>query len=261
MPLPSKTTWLGLCGDIPPGFHIYRQIGQDLQIIAASADFSKYRAMGILHERVRAAIGNRGGAFYDDIPEVVQALTGALMAELKSTALLVCQNEFATVGTDGQPQPFIFSTGFYNCFGLVIFDQTLQRATLAHKAPATSAELAVDAMIEDFGDLTGASLAYVFGSDDSAINVERRAECVALLSEHIRDVRVIPRAALSADNGYGLFFDRRSGEYGVVRGNVHAYTVNNHPEMSVQTAQRQRTNTANDNDGERAVMLSALRTA
>lgn len=260
MPIPSKATWLSLCGDIPPGVQIYNQIGLDLQIIAGASGFERYRAMGILHERIRAAIKTRGATFYELIPDHVQALATVLTAEMQSMARLVCQNEFATIGTAGAMQPYVFSTGFFECFGLVIFDQHLQRATLAHKAPLTSVEAAVEAMTAEFGDLLPTTRAYVFGGGDSEINATRRNECVEKLRDFVEDVIVITRSELSVDNGYGLFFDRRSGEHGIIRGRMHHYTVPDHPELSIQTQARQRANTTNENLRDGADMLSATRT-
>jgi hypothetical protein len=75
----------------------------------------------------------------------------------------------------------------------------------------------------------------------------------------VAGLTVKTRADLGVDNGYGLYFDRISGAYGVIRDNLHKYYVRDHRDMSIMTHNRSAANTTNDNRGARAQLFSARR--
>jgi len=242
---------------MPPGTRVYEQIGLDLQIAVSCSGFERYRSLGMVHQRITGEITN--GAFVDEIPDIIRALATDITNEMRRMAFLVSQNEYGTVGTPVTPQQYVFSTGFYLCLGIVLYRQDIQRAALVHKAPATAVEATLEALLNDFGEDSSTATAFIFGGGDTEVDNTRRDEVVAGLGPRVGDVIVVTRAELGVDNGYGLFFDRTSGAYGIIRGAPHDYYVRDHPEMTIMPYARRAANTTNDNKGARAQLLSALR--
>ena len=266
MPVPTAEEWRKrlehLNVTVTTG-DVNSRIGESLRAVEQKLGFFRYEELGKLQKLLLAEHGFKK-PFDKETPKHVETLVTELMEELRGTALYVGQNEYATVGPLKNTCPFIYSTGFVRCRGVVLFDGMKQIATLAHIAPSTAAEMSVERLVIDFveagGILKGEKTAgFVFGGQEGVKDAEKRKKLLELLGHQTPKVSHVSLTDLKVSGTWGVLFNRTNGEYaGVVGAPATAY-AGNVLKLSLMSQQRSSTCGSNDNRSDKAELLLATR--
>ena len=156
----------------------------------------------------------------------------------------------------------IYSTGFFRCLGVVIYSSDLQTATLGHLAPATDATQAISGLVADFPGSSSSldkttSRAYIFGGCNDEADRSKSKLIQDEQAKHVKSIKVVTLAEMGVNNGFGIWFDRTSGAYGVIMDSIISGYDRFNMDLSLISSGRNSRNESNNTRSGSAKLLSA----